>query len=103
MKYDHTHIMGALLDLSEWTRIQEKTPVSINGALAPSLIKERYTRVIDGATYSVGVYYLRDRLTVIAYGPIGTCVAHAFVNQDMSYQKFNDGCIDFEALLAQKT
>lgn len=99
MKCDHAHIMGALLDLNEWTRIQEKSPVTVNGVNMQNLLKERYSRVVDGITYSIGVYYLHSTLTVIAYGPIGTCVAHAFINEDMSYQQFCDGCIDFEALL----
>ncbi len=99
MQEAHSHIIGKKLDFQEWERFQEKQPFVFNGVARADFSKERYKRTIDGEVYSMGVYYLNDKLTVVAYGPIGSCIGHAFVNEDNSFRDIQDGCIDFSAIL----
>ncbi|MFZ2593698.1 MAG: MauE/DoxX family redox-associated membrane protein [Minisyncoccia bacterium] len=92
---DSQKIIGTSLNLSEWTLFKGKTPVE-QPELIPHLLKETYRRTVDSTEYSMGVYYFHDIISVIAYGPVGTCCGHVFLNADKTYEKVMPGCIDFE-------
>jgi hypothetical protein len=93
--HDFKDKMGSKLDLTSWSFFKEEKDLVYSGKKVVGLSKKVYRKKINEKYYSIGVHNFLGKDFCVAYGLVGTCFAHGFIDNDNNFLEIVDGCIEY--------
>lgn len=102
LKNFYEKLLGTSPDFSDWNIKYENKEVLVKGKVIANLFKNVYLKKVGDVEYSVAKYIFYNKPKVVAFGPVGSCAGHVFVNEEGKYELLQEGCIDFSILTLEK-